>query len=516
MKYLTCSHQKQSMKYKALTKKLAALSQFLSKEADKALLFLKILKNYTNKKVGQWTARAGEAFQKTKEYLETLPTLTALIKGEALTLQGAELNYPELEKLVLALVYAARRLQRYFQAHSIQILTDKPIKQILARPEKSGRIAKWAIELGERDIKFRERNSIKGKILEDFLAETPSAESKERNWSDASKSLRKRVSYAFRFEFDTTNNEAEYEALLVDLRIAAGMKVQDLNIFVDSQLVANQVKGLFEARHSVIKKYLEKTREILKSFSSCSMEHVRLDQNKKIDALSKLASMTFSRLAKEVLVEVLHEKSIAQKEVADIIKEEGENWRLPIREYLLFGTLPKDLQKAIKLRIKAPQYRMIDGSLYRMPYLSPWLRCMGPVQAKSIIQEIHQGSCRMHARSQSVVSKIMKLGYYWPLMHNDAKALIQRLGNYNRGTTADGPRRSKVPCRSLRLLHKVGLSETPGIYNGEAYGEICMGTYRVEVTNSDILKGMEQRLGETHQGWMDELPQVLWAHRKTP
>ncbi|GJS19240.1 hypothetical protein Tco_0447872 [Tanacetum coccineum] len=49
-----------------------------------------------------------------------------------------------------------------------------------------------------------------------------------------------------------------------------------------------------------------------------------------------------SGAAKEVLVEVLHEKSIVQREVADIINEEGENWMLPIREYLLLGILPRD------------------------------------------------------------------------------------------------------------------------------------------------------------------------------
>nr|GEV22327.1 hypothetical protein [Tanacetum cinerariifolium] len=130
--------------------------------------------------------------------------------------------------------------------------------------------------------------------------------------------------YALMFEFETTNNEAGYEALLAGLQITEEMKIEDLYIFVDSQLVANQVKGIFEARQPVIKQYLEKTREILKSFKSYSMEHVKQDQNKKADALSKLASMTFSNFVKEVLVEVLHEKSIVGKKVMDIIKEEGE------------------------------------------------------------------------------------------------------------------------------------------------------------------------------------------------
>ncbi|GKE14123.1 reverse transcriptase domain-containing protein, partial [Tanacetum coccineum] len=394
----------------SLNGKLAALSGFLSKGADKSLPFFKALKSCTDKKTIQWTGDAEEAFRKMKEFIEILPTLTAPIKG-------AELNYPELEKLILALVHPARRLQRYFQAHPIRVLTDKPIMQVLARHEKLGRIAKWAIEREEYDIKFKERNSMKRQIIAEFLAETPSVEGKdmeikvlegtntapksERTWklytdrassSDGSGAglmlvnpEGKQYTYALRFEFETTNNEAEYEALLAGLRIAADMKIKDLSIFVDSQLVANHVKGLFEARQPVIKQYLEKTKEVLESFDSYTMEHVRRDPNKKADALSKLASMAFSRLANEVLVEVLAEKSIVQREVTDIIKEEGENWMLPIREYLLFGMLPKYPQKARKLRVKASKYRIIDENLYRKSYLSPWMRCVGPIQAKCVI-----------------------------------------------------------------------------------------------------------------------------------
>ncbi|GJT24217.1 reverse transcriptase domain-containing protein [Tanacetum coccineum] len=76
-------------------------------------------------------------------------------------LQRVELNYPGLEKLILALVHAARRLQRYFQAHPIRVLTNAPIKKTLTSLEKSGRIAKWTIELGEHDIEFKGHDSIK-------------------------------------------------------------------------------------------------------------------------------------------------------------------------------------------------------------------------------------------------------------------------------------------------------------------------------------------------------------------
>ncbi|GJT86705.1 reverse transcriptase domain-containing protein [Tanacetum coccineum] len=172
--------------------------------------FFKVLKSCTNKKMVPWTSDAEETFQNIKEFIKTLPMLMTPIKGEALvmylaasmesissvllakigkrqfpiyfisrTLEGADLDYLELEKLILALVNVARRLRRFFQAHPIRILTNKPIKQFLARPEKSGRIAKWAIELGEHDIEFRGCYFVKGQILADFLAKTPSAEDEE-------------------------------------------------------------------------------------------------------------------------------------------------------------------------------------------------------------------------------------------------------------------------------------------------------------------------------------------------
>nr|GEW80559.1 hypothetical protein [Tanacetum cinerariifolium] len=85
-------------------------------------------------------------------------------------LQGAELNYPGMEKLILAMVHAARRLRSYFHAHMITVLMNSPIKQTLTKPKKSGRVTKWAIELGEYDIVFQARGD---KTPNDFLIEVP-------------------------------------------------------------------------------------------------------------------------------------------------------------------------------------------------------------------------------------------------------------------------------------------------------------------------------------------------------
>jgi ribonuclease HI len=85
----------------------------------------------------------------------------------------------------------------------------------------------------------------------------------------------KEYTYALSFEFEATNNEAEYEALLAGLRLARDMEVRHLLVFVDSQLVANQIKGSYEARQPTIKLYLDKAKELLKGFESYTIEHVR-------------------------------------------------------------------------------------------------------------------------------------------------------------------------------------------------------------------------------------------------
>ena len=67
-------------------------------------------------------------------------------------LRGAEERYPPMEKLVFAFVIAARKLKLYFQAHTINVLTDKPLQKALRSSEAAGRMALWAIELSEFDI----------------------------------------------------------------------------------------------------------------------------------------------------------------------------------------------------------------------------------------------------------------------------------------------------------------------------------------------------------------------------
>ena len=76
-----------------------------------------------------------------------------------------------MEKLAFALVTAVRKLKLYFQAHTIIVLTDQPLKKAMSSPEAAERIALWAIELSKFDIQYRLRTAVKGQIVADFITE---------------------------------------------------------------------------------------------------------------------------------------------------------------------------------------------------------------------------------------------------------------------------------------------------------------------------------------------------------
>ena len=87
------------------------------------------------------------------------------------SLHEAKIRYLPLEKAILAVVHGTRKLPHYFQAHTVVILTQLPLKAILRSADYTGRIAKWGTILGTFDIEYMPRTSIKGQILADLVAE---------------------------------------------------------------------------------------------------------------------------------------------------------------------------------------------------------------------------------------------------------------------------------------------------------------------------------------------------------
>ena len=86
-------------------------------------------------------------------------------------LSEVEIRYSDFEQVALALRMETKKLWPYFQAHTIVVLMDSSIRVILHRPDTSGRLMKWAIELSEFDIEYQSRMTIKGQVLIDFVVE---------------------------------------------------------------------------------------------------------------------------------------------------------------------------------------------------------------------------------------------------------------------------------------------------------------------------------------------------------
>ena len=76
-----------------------------------------------------------------------------------------------MEKLAFALVTVACKLKLYFQAHTVVVLTDKPLQRVMSNPEAARQMVLWAIELSEFDVQYRPHTAIKGQVVSDFIAE---------------------------------------------------------------------------------------------------------------------------------------------------------------------------------------------------------------------------------------------------------------------------------------------------------------------------------------------------------
>nr|GEU29808.1 reverse transcriptase domain-containing protein [Tanacetum cinerariifolium] len=463
----------------SLNGKLASLNRFLSKSAEKSLPLFKTLKTCIKKNDFHWTAEAKQAF---KQHLSELPLLVAPTPKEELiiylfatygaistvlmtekeatqtpiyfisrALQGPKLNYTPMEKLVLSLVFATKRL--------------------------------W-------------RTSVKGQILVDFLTEIPNenpqaapvAETQQDSWTpftDGSSCVDRsgagiiltnsegiKFTYALRFQFAASNNEAEYEALIAGLRITTQMGVQNVHVSVDSKLVANQVLGTYVAKEEKMIKYLDKVKSLVRGFTNFSISQVPRSKNKKADALIKIASTSFAHLSKQVLVEVLKDKSIKEKEVTSVVEEDGPTWMTPIMEYLKKGTLPR-----IDIAGPFPEGPgKVKCLIVAIDYFAKW------IEAKAVAT-ITDGQVKKFVCDNIVC----RFGLSGELVSDNGKQF------------SDNP--FKDWCENLNITQRFASVKHP------------QSNELIERANRSLGEGIKDRLCEGNKNWVEELPHVLWAHR---
>ncbi|XP_052177558.1 uncharacterized protein LOC127791614 [Diospyros lotus] len=484
-----------------------------------------------------------EAFNELKACLASPPVLTKPRMGEPLYLylavadEGSELStaearYSPLEKLAFALVVLARKLRPYFKVHSITVLTDQPLRQVLGKPELSGRMLKWSMELTTFDIEYKPRSAIKAQALADFIVKGSglgkSREDSLGPWMlavDGSSNPRgggaglmikshegQSWLYALHFEFRVSNNEAEYEALIVGLRLAAQLGARHLN-------------------------------------------------NMEADTLSRIASASFPTNSRQIFIETLPQRSINEI-VEQLCLDLEPSWLDPFFSYLKDGKLLESDLEARELKRKAQKFILINEKLYKRSFTQPLLRCVRPREVDYVLREIYEGICGSHIGARTLYQKALRQGYYWPTMVTDAEQLVtksercQRISNLIHvhsamlahlvqpcpfaqwGTDILGlfpPVASQVKFLIAAIDHFTKWIEAKPLASITArkvkqflWKNVELGikqhftsvahpqaNEQIELANRTMLYGLKARVDEVDGSWVDELPSILWSYRTT-
>ncbi|KAL0282795.1 UNVERIFIED_CONTAM: Ribonuclease HI [Sesamum radiatum] len=424
MKAPTCLNEAQR-----LTGRIAALSRFISKSAKKSLPFFRTLRKA---KTFEWGNPCQHALEELKAYLAKLPLLVKPSLGETLylylwvapqavssvlireedgkqlpiyyvskVLNGAEGRYMPIEKMALALVVTAKRLRPYFQSHPVGVKTNTPLKQTLEMAEMTIKDAsldqKWLLHV---DGSSTSQGSGAGIVIT-----TPQGEDLE---------------FAIKFGFKASNNEAEYEALVIGMRMAHEAGDINLLAYSDSQLVVKQVEGTYEAKEESVIQYLQQIANLKTKFHHFQIIQIPREENAKADSLSKLASSLKDCRTKHITIHYLPE---ARTSLAIELITTGEDWRTPIIKWIEEGLLPENRWKAARLKTQATRFIMQEHILYKKSYTHPLLRCLSIEEGIHILQEIHSGCCGAHIGTRTLANKALRAGYFWPTMKQDATQL---------------------------------------------------------------------------------------------
>ncbi|XP_034711358.1 uncharacterized protein LOC117933893 [Vitis riparia] len=438
-----------------LTSKLIALGRFIARFTDKMKPFFLALKDINK---SGWTSNCQRAFEEIKRYLSQPPILSSPQPGKRLymylvvtdwavsavllrslsprdqrpvyfiskALADAETRYSRMEQTALVLRTAAQKLRPYFQAHPITVLTNQPLRNILHKPDITGRMLQWAIELSEYGIGYQPRLSLKGQVMADFIAELPEVRAPDEEstpgdwWSlyvdGASRSsgsgvglllkapTGERLEQSIRLDFPASNNEAEYEVILSGLNLATTLNASKVKIHSDSQLVVGQILKEYETKDERMAKYSLRVQESLNRLEEWIIEKIPRGDNVQADALAGIAASFPVKESTMLPVYLQITPTIAEPNVYNISPKE-DDWVVDIRIYLQMGAVPENPKHAHKIQIQASRFTLIGDDLYRRSFGGPYLRCLVQPEIQYVLSELHEGICGNHSGSRTLAHR---------------------------------------------------------------------------------------------------------------
>ncbi|KAM3018395.1 hypothetical protein FF2_002147 [Malus domestica] len=382
--------------------KINFLRRFIANLAGKIqpltpLLRLKDKENF------EWEPPHQEAFDSIKAYLTSPPVLVPHQRGKPLKLYISALDksigsllaqnneggkeqavyylsriltdverYSPVEKLCLALYFAANKLRHYMLPCHVHIIAKTDvIKYMLSKPMLTGRIGKWILALSEFSFQYVPQMAVKGQAITDFLAEhqeyrdeiinIPGTLEVTNVWIPPGKGISGKdewIQQEIRRVAGNTNNRAEYEALIIGLEILIDLGAMEVEVFGDSELVINQVNGEFKCRHITTAGYYLAATQLLSYWDfEISVSHVPRGANLAANEMVLLASgMPIQERGYGVDVEIQMRNlpSILERGFSldvMVLETKIEDWRSHIIHHLKDPSSPtskKNRQQAIK------------------------------------------------------------------------------------------------------------------------------------------------------------------------
>ncbi|GAU51332.1 hypothetical protein TSUD_412790 [Trifolium subterraneum] len=424
-----------------------------------------------------WTEDCQKAFDSIKEYLMEPPILIPpdetgrkehAIYYLSKKFTDCESRYSMLEKTCCALAWAAKRLRHYLINHTTWLISKMdPIKYIFEKAALTGRIARWQMLLFEYDIEYRTQKAIKGSVLADHLAhqpvdnyqpikfdfpdeeimylkmkdcdepvfgEGPDPESLWGLFFDGAVNLYgsgigaiivtpkgAHIPFTTRLQFECTNNIAEYEACIMGIEEAIDLRIKNIDIYGDSALVINQIKGEWETRHAGLIPYRDYARRLLTFFNKVELHHIPRDENQMDDALATLSSMYRVNRRNEtptISIRCLERPAyvFATEEVVD-----NKPWFHDIKMFLQKQEYPPGASNKDRktLRRLSSSFFLNDEVLYKRNFDMVLLRCVDKHEADLLMHEVHEGSFGTHPNGHTMGKKMLRAGYYWLTMESD-------------------------------------------------------------------------------------------------
>ncbi|KAK1580997.1 hypothetical protein Q3G72_002138 [Acer saccharum] len=360
----------------------------------------------------------------------------------------------------------------------------------------SGRLTKWAIELSEFDIEYLPRTAIKAQAVADFVAEftEPSMEvvrmmveqnKKVFKWQlrvDGSSNTHGRgagvvvstpegdsVECALRFDFKSTNNQAEYKALIAGLKVCTVLGVDEVEIFSDSQVVVNQVLDEYQARDESMIAYLELAKELLERFKEYRI----------VQGYSRALQRCVGPEEAEGILRSIHGGNCGNHTGGVSLAHKT------LRQGFYWPTLFAD---AKRMAARCEPCQKISNNIRQPPELlqsitSPWPFAMWGIDLIGPMPTTVGGA--KHA----------------------IKNILYRFGIPNtiitdNGTQFDG-RKFRELCDKYDINNYYASPAHPQTNN------------QTEAVNKIIKHNLKAKLAVKKGNWVDKLPQVLWAYRTT-